>query len=196
MSGGEELSPASKAKAEAAWRNAAENAIAAAEWIADLGVAKETVNRVLEPFLRIRTLVTATEWDNFFELRFDEAHVQPEMFDLANAMRAAMDASEPVERRYHLPYVDDPTIVFPEAGVPSSDDMMISAARCARVSYLTHDGMTPQREADLLLATSLMKNHHVSPFEHVATALNDRTKARFNLVGWASCRYTLEKGGV
>ncbi len=44
----------------------------------------------------------------------------------------------------------------------------ISVARCARVSYLTHDGVR-SIEADLQLFDRLRTSGHWSPFEHVAT---------------------------
>ena len=59
----------------------------------ELGVSKQQANRYLEPFMYIRTLVTATDWDNFFKLRLDKAHVQPEMYDLARAMRCLLYTS-------------------------------------------------------------------------------------------------------
>lgn len=44
----------------------------------------------------------------------------------------------------------------------------ISVARCARVSYLTHDGKR-DIEADLNLYERLKNSGHYSPFEHIAT---------------------------
>lgn len=46
----------------------------------------------------------------------------------------------------------------------------ISVARCARVSYLTHDGKR-DIEKDLELFEKLRASRHWSPFEHVATPL-------------------------
>lgn len=41
-------------------------------------VSKQLCNRLLEPFMWHTTLVTATEWDNFFELRCPQYYYEPE----------------------------------------------------------------------------------------------------------------------
>ena len=47
----------------------------------------------------------------------------------------------------------------------------VSAARCARVSYLTHDGERPTLEKDLELYRHLVNANppHMSPCEHQAS---------------------------
>lgn len=149
------------------------------------GVSKQQANRYLEPFMYIRTLVTATDWDNFFKLRLDKAHVQPEMYDLARAMRIAIDKSTSVVGRIHLPYID-----WDVSGAVGDEDCvaaMISAARCARVSYLTHDGKAPDKEKDLALANRLWEEGHLSPFEHQAWA-KFSPYYYSNFRGWSSAR--------
>ena len=91
------------------WEHVAEDAANIAERMAQLGAHKQIVNRILEPFQWMHTVVTATEWDNFFELRC-HPDAQPEINALACAMRDAMQASTPTERleyEWHLPYVSD-----------------------------------------------------------------------------------------
>ena len=152
----------------------------------ELGVSKQQANRYLEPFMYIRTLVTATDWDNFFKLRLDKAHVQPEMYDLARAMRIAIDKSTSVVGRIHLPYID-----WDVSGAIGDEDCvaaMISAARCARVSYLTHDGKAPDKEKDLALANRLWEEGHLSPFEHQAWAKFPPYYYSSNFRGWSSAR--------
>jgi hypothetical protein len=62
----------------------------------------------------------------------------------------------------HCPYVSEA-----ERGVLSDYDCkMISAARCARVSYR---GSAKGFEDDMELAKKLATSNHWSPFEHVAT---------------------------
>ena len=51
----------------------------------------------------------------------------------------------------------------------------ISVARCARVSYLTHDGKR-DIEKDLELFERLKTSGHFSPFEHVATPSFDKQR--------------------
>lgn len=149
------------------------------------GVSKQQANRYLEPFMYIRTLVTATDWDNFFKLRLDKARVQPEMYDLARAMRIALDKSPSVVGRIHLPYID--WDVSGDGGDEDCVAAMISAARCARVSYLTHDGKAPDKEKDLALANRLWEEGHLSPFEHQAWAMFSPYYYS-NFRGWSSAR--------
>jgi hypothetical protein len=67
---------------------------------------------------------------------------------------------------WHLPYVSR------EERMIQSIDVLVkcSAARCARVSYLNHDGSTPSIEKDLILYDRLVgsKPLHASPVEHQA----------------------------
>lgn len=90
--------------AKAVWLYASKSAIRHAETLNELGMHKQIVNRILEPFMFIRVIVTATEYDNFFNLR---AHkdAQPEFKALALLMKEAMDASTPIKTLAHLPYI-------------------------------------------------------------------------------------------
>lgn len=160
--------------------------VALANYVADwvqaasdkYNIHKQVLNRVLEPFTNIRVLVTATDWDNFFKLRLDAA-AQPEMRNLALAMKNAIAVSQPVERNRHTPYADDAA-----ASVPDRAEV-ISVARCARVSYARLDGRDDCIDDDIRLFNVLEKAGHLSPFEHVAVAMNGR---HANLSGWCSLR--------
>jgi len=126
------------------------------------GVHKQQANRVLEPFTYFQGVLTATEWDNYFRLR-NHPDAQPEFQELASVMQELYETSTPVLNEVHLPYSDD---------LPKGNDlntaMMISAARCARVSYKTFSGVTSTPEVDLDLCTKLIDSGHMSPFDHVA----------------------------
>ena len=52
---------------------------------------KQVANRLLEPFMWHTVIVTATEWDNFWNLRC-HPDAQPEIRLVAEAMRAASRA--------------------------------------------------------------------------------------------------------
>jgi hypothetical protein len=63
-------------------------------------------------------------------------------------------------------------------------------ARCARVSYITHEGKR-YISKDLELYERLMSggaNGHWSPTEHVATPLADPRETSGNLRGWKQYR--------
>ena len=97
--------------AKTAWRMARDQAVEAAKAFAKAGYHKQVVNRLLEPFAHITVIVTATEWQNFFDLRCHPA-ADPTMRALAEAMRDAMpESNDPNEiswlhdQEWHLPYV-------------------------------------------------------------------------------------------
>lgn len=179
------------------WKRAAEDAAHWAKALCDMGVHKQVANRLLEPFQWMRTIVSATEWDNFFALR-DHKDAEPHFQLLAQAVRRAMDDNIPLRRPHapyatvgwHLPYVthEERQNNLPERLAK------ISAARCARVSYLTHDGANPSVEADLALYERLVGSvpMHASPVEHQACAGPLGFGPSGNFLGWAQYRKGLE----
>lgn len=70
---------------------------------------------------------------------------------------------------------------------------LISAARCARVSYLNHDGSKPDILKDLALAKRLIDSGHMTPFEHQCRYSFD-TGFNYNLRDFQSARYMLDHG--
>lgn len=168
MQAAEELEGLGRQMAIDAWKAAAREAADRAEEMAGLGVHKQIVNRVIEPFLWAHGIVTSTEWDNWFELR---AHpdAQPEIHELAVKIQQAMAESTPqrlLAGEWHTPYVTRDEVI--EHGVNLA--LKISAARCCRVSYLKHDGTAPSVEDDLALFDRLAGAVplHASPLEHQA----------------------------
>ena len=124
--------------------------------MARLGIHKQVVNRVLEPWSHITVVCTASRLQNFFALRHHPM-AQPEIFELARRMRAAMDGQQPRSAlpwgAWHLPFVTGDE----RQDVPLGQQVKLSAARCARVSYLTHEGQPPRPGAkDLALHARLL----------------------------------------
>jgi len=187
---------------EEAWERAASMAAGWAESFANAGYHKAIVNRGLEPYSRISVVCTATEWENWYELR-DHEDAQPDIQDLAHTMITAYEASTPRvvkykgsgsdARNWHLPYISlEERIKFPVA-----DLLAMSAARCARVSYLTHDKQNPTRDADISLYERLVlsKPLHASPLEHQAFAADVNGSCRNFTGGWFQHRDILERLG-
>ena len=180
MQAKEEIDDTEKVLARHEWRMAARYAMDKATWMATYGVHKQVVNRLLEPFQYIKVIVTATEYANFFSLRL-HPDAQPEMCALAKAMKDAMDNSVPEELEHgewHLPYVDIAKFNLDlsangrkKTSIDYSTAIKCSVARCARVSYLNHDNSSPDVEKDIALADRLLKDGHMSPFEHQATPM-------------------------
>lgn len=175
-----------------------------------LGLHKQVANRLLEPWQYIHVVVTATEWDNFFELR-DHEDAQPEIKELAQAMRLAMNLFQAVllkPGQWHLPYVlkdefvvattVDPKELWPDPfEYPRSLLALIklSVARCARTSYITHGDSNPNLQKDYTLHERLVgsKPLHASPTEHQAMAVEGDDWHK-NFRGFRQYRDMLEKG--
>lgn len=212
MMANEPLSEQDQLVAHERWNRAAAEAANSAESLMNLGVAKQYASRLLEPFMWTRALLTATEWNNFFALRIHET-AQPEMRELAEKIKAAMDASTPKDRSpesgnlsWHLPFVDQETMQeCAEAAArqyPGEMPMVVhatvmaavkrSVARCARVSYNNFDGKRSTLEQDLQLYAKLVveKPLHASPAEHQAVCL-DVPERSGNLIGWRQYRKML-----
>lgn len=153
-------------------------------------VHKQITNRLLEPWMFHTVIVSATEWANFFALRCHK-DAQPELRKAAEMIREVMAVSTPKELEpgeWHLPMVDrddeveqgprirevslmrdgtlDPLITRPADPLTLPK---ISAGRCARVSYLTHEGKRDPL-ADIALCERLLVSGHYSPLEHPARA--------------------------
>lgn len=187
MSASEILSPEETEAAKRVWLRARDDAVAHARRLLELNVHKQELNRLLEPFLWHTVIVTATEWENFFELRC-AANAQPEIREAALRMRDAVARSEPRSVGYgewHTPLLHPD-----ENGLNLEARKRISAARCARVSYLTHQGRR-EIEKDLELYERLKADRHLSPFEHVATPAGD-AEFHANFRGWIQMRPEVE----
>ena len=190
-----EIDPAAREAAEAEWRRALDDALAHAERLAapEINLHKQLVNRILEPFAWITVIITATEWSNFFTQR-THPDAQPEIKHAAELMLAAYRASAPRALGigdWHTPLI----LADEEAVLPLEQRLKISVARCARVSYLSHDG-TRDHAKDLDLYERLVgggANGHWSPFEHVATPASDTHAWSGNFRGWEQYRKRFDR---
>jgi hypothetical protein len=200
------------------WTRAAKAMAECAEVMSSIGLHKQVANRLLEPFQWMHTIVTATEWDNFFALRCHPA-AEPNIQKLAYMMREARQFSAPVflsPGEWHMPYVewvrDENRQYFQNEGfrITLEEALAASTARCARVSYLNHDGTEPNLAKDMELYERLVGSDpiHASPTEHQATPDTKRLVEsnpydaewhwarpwmHGNLVGWEQHRKFLER---
>lgn len=170
---------------------------------ADIRIHKSIPNRLLEPWMWTTTLITATEWNNLFSLRCHpaaEVHFQK----IATMIREAREASAPNVLKigeWHLPYV----LEEEKRELTLEAQLKVSTARCARVSFLNHEGKR-EIDKDIGLHDKLFGDRHASPFEHQAKPLTrnvfrDRDKgveeeldsagASGNFVGWLQYRKRL-----
>lgn len=221
MQAREQLEDRYQLQAQLLWKAARDSAVEHARTMMALGAHKQIVNRILEPFTHIRVIVTATNFANFFALR-DHEDAQPEIRELAVAMKKAIEESTPQLlgiSEWHLPYLDEEDLKnirehLKENNITRHEPaqhqiwMMacaVSAARCARVSYLTHDGERPTLEKDLELYRHLVNANppHMSPCEHQATPdIHDmhegwhRLELQANFTGWVQFRHLIKGESV
>lgn len=189
MVAGEELAGQERIDAECTWLNLRDHAVIAAKLLLEIGAHKQNVNRLLEPWMWITVIVTATDWDNFYRLR-TAADAEPHFQKLAKMMREVQEGSQPKEQRafeWHLPLVRGEDREFRPEG---HNLALLSAARCARVSYLTHAGIRDPLE-DYRLHDQLLASGHMSPFEHPAMALAGSERVA-NFRGWIQYRRLVE----
>jgi len=189
MQAEEELSEELQNEAQKAWLAGRDFAVAAAGKLLELGIHKQVANRLLEPFLWHTIICTATELENFFNLR-DHKMAQPEIRRGVQLMKECYAASIPQHVSpdcWHLPLVtgvDEVTLL--RENFTWRQLAEISCARCARVSYLTHDGKRDPRK-DLELCADLIKNGHMSPLEHAARVMHVPLMSG-NFFGWQQYR--------
>lgn len=143
---------------------------------------KSLLNRWLEVGLWQTQIISATQWDGYFWQRCHK-DAEPHIRAMAQAMKDAMDASEPKllkPGQWHLPYWaengghesdwDDAHEMVWNAARAKKDVEYVevayekneiakqcSVARCARVSYLTQSGVRDLQE-DLDLYARLTAN--------------------------------------
>ena len=198
MQAGEELAGEDLQYAKDVWESALKSAVGQAELLDECGVAKEVTNRLVEPFQLVKVVCTATDWDNFFNLRL-HPDSDPNICMLAYKMYEAMKESKPSllkVNEWHLPYCSKRNILCRETNeiieveygyleVPSGvrglvfneltleEAIKYSAASCASVSYRT-EGMTLEKADkifDMLINAEVI---HASPFEHLATPIVEK----------------------
>lgn len=195
---------------EQMWNVARDAALRAAEGFMNAGYHKQLVNRLLEPFMWIDTLITATDFDNFFELRCHQ-DAEPHFQDLAVMIRDAVNnvkCEELAEDDWHMPYVSSTekelllsgkneafNEIVKKTGLNETEILLrVSAARCARISYKPFDGNgdieSELRRFDKLINSKPM---HASPIEHQARVSCTLDHPKSNLQsGWFQYRKFIE----
>lgn len=157
---------------EQAWLDCMNWVTAYAEAMAKSGLHQETVSRLLEPFQMTELIITATCWDNFFNLRLHK-DAQGSFNELARVMKEAMSGAtvRPLINGWHLPMLTEEEAL----SMSPEDACKLSSARTAVISYNTHRGEPMTLEKGLKLYNHLVsdpKALHLSPLEHQARPLS------------------------
>jgi thymidylate synthase ThyX len=208
MSAREELENDALSTAQENWRQMCDDMIYGAQVLNDIGLHKQIANRVVEPWMFITVIVTATEWSNAWALRIDPA-AQPEFCHVMTLAKKAYDLSTPrrcISGEWHMPYVTGYDELDLREQYTSIQLNRISIGRCAAVSYLNQQRQSDP-DGDLVRSMKLEDCGHMSPFEHVAQAMTVERWESYakelakdwitnripvgNLWGWGQYRKTL-----
>jgi hypothetical protein len=162
-----------------------------------LGLHKQVVNRIIEPWMQAVGVISMTDHANMFHQR-KHKDAEPNFQVIATLAWELFHNHLPeylAPGGWHIPFVGD---VLTASGI---DELLkISTGRCARVSYLTHEG-TRDLSEDVALHDKLVGTFdggdpgHFSPFEHPAKAMGGRQRYG-NFEGWKQYRkfFTKEAG--
>lgn len=185
------------------------------KYLYEQGVHKSIINRYLEPWSYITVVMTATEWKNFFRLRV-HPKAEKHFNKVAGQIKDAIDRSVPTpldHGEWHMPYItkedqDEVRNMYSDqvrALAPNMTEInlsqgllkRVSAAYCARLSYLNHEGHRDLKDSIRLFDTLIHPKFetdrdddviHASPLEHVNKALSDPYHRSGPMVGWHQMR--------
>jgi hypothetical protein len=170
------------------WIKASQSAVQIARAMDEAGYHKQIVNRILEPYVWTRGVITATRsaWMDVLKLRLHR-DAQPEFRALAVAMKEAIECSIPMQLdfgHWHLPYVEwgvndyGEQEFFNEEIRSISDAIKVSTSCCGQVSYRVLDDSL-DKAMRIYSMLNLPINGwfsddppHFSPCEHQAMALS------------------------
>lgn len=210
MQAREELTGEALERVKAKWLRARDLMLEASEDLARDGLHKQLCNRLIEPWMFITVIVSATTFTNWFHLR-NHWQAQPEIAWVAADMYQKYLANKPRQLNvgdWHLPLFDGTdhteedwaTLHDHAFAMPHSHPdwalhqaKKISTGRVARVTLLTHEGRR-DLVADIDLHDKLLAGQvsldplHMSPFEHIAQCLEDPNQPSGNFRGWFQYR--------
>lgn len=181
MVAGEELGELEKEASKQVWLAAMHSAIAHSTVLDQLKNHKQVANRIVEPWQRMKTVMSGTEWANLFYLR-DHPDADPTFQELAKVMIKAKSQVQPVELRYkqwHTPYVtrkiEGDVIHYFSAGqeLTIQQALMVSASCSAQTSYRKSDESLEKamQVFERLNIGSEDKPAHASPTTHQGTPI-------------------------
>ena len=206
MQAGNELTGEGLDFVKCVWGSSLESAVEYAEMLDKAGAAKEVTNRITEPYQLIKAVWSATDWENWFNLRL-EKDADPNICMLAYKMYEALSKSKPTllkKGEYHLPYVGkyDIPVVYSDLGgyeyetgynvfyydkesdhtiehcLTLEEAIKYSVASCAQVSYRS-EGMTLDKAEKIWNMLVKSEVVHASPLTHIATPI-----VKYNELGY------------
>ena len=159
-------------------------------------IAKQVINRALEPWLHITVVATATDvgLSNFFALRANKA-AQPEFQVLAYRMLHAYVNNRPSVlswKDWHVPFADGDDLNDVGGADNIERRIKVAVARCCWISYNKHGKENFELEDAYKRHDECIQFGHFSPLEHVAQAhATSQGESNFDLghaSGWSQYR--------
>ena len=174
MQSGEPLAPVAQWLCRRAWLLARWPVLAGVLLLLLFKVHKQWCNRLLEPWLWVTCIVTGGigAWEGFWRLRCHK-DAEPHIRRMAEMTRDLVMSSTPRKLtvgQAHCPMVfENDRDTEPDVAWDQDFRMMVSAGRCAAVSYNNH-GTGADVVKDHLRARKMQSASppHMSPFEHQA----------------------------
>lgn len=159
-------------QAQLYYEGAVRDAVKRARMLDSIPAHRSIVNRGLEPYNWIKTVLSGTEWNQLFVQRLD-INAEPWFQNLCYKMVKKLisddtdiEIVEPGD--WHIPYKSKADSVL-----SVETQIKVAVARCARTSYMQFDGSF-SIEKDIELHDRLVNSGHWGPFEHVAVAAPDK----------------------
>lgn len=166
---------------ESIWLDASNCARKHAKKLVENELHKQYANRLLEPFMYVDTILSGTDFDNFFHLRIS-SDAQPEIQLLAKLMYQEYMYSKPTllkAGQWHLPYIDIDFDANGEIQYSVDNNVLdldtaikISVSCCGQVSYRK---LNTSIEKALQIYDKFVsgKSVHASCLEHSSTPFSD-----------------------
>lgn len=179
------LDPLHESMAKAVWSAASKTVVAFSRVLGakdGINAHKQIANRLSETFQFMKTVMTGTEWDNFFWLRY-HPDADPTFQELARCMFEAREKSVPellYPGEWHLPYVTTQRLgemrYMVDGELLTLDQAKrVSASCCAQASYRKLNDTLEQADKvfGMLNLGSTDKPAHASPVAHQATPMQE-----------------------
>lgn len=204
MSPGDALSAEQQAAALKIWNDCVEQCRIAAAALNELGIHKQWANRPLDWCSKIDIILSGTDWKQFKKLRQKGSGAQDEIAVLAELIKEHQRDAVPLiatvdsffaPMLYLEDYaeIDEYVKARPELKERIRNQLtggaficgwslrnvtygMVSAARCARVSYMNHENRK-SLDDDFRLAFDLLEDKHMTPFEHQVVAARNNVQS-------------------
>ena len=146
-------------------------------------INKFKTRKEVTAYLKTKDIDTS-KWTEEKWLSMNKGMGEIHIMDLAEKIHDTINESTPNllnDGEWHIPFGDDINYRIGDFVHNRNDDthlmmaaIKVATARCARISYKSlGDDKEHDYDADIKLHDRLLKDKHMSPFEHIARAMTD-----------------------